>query len=58
MVYLEIFNQNIAILGSGNIGSAIAKGFILSSMIKPDQIILTRRKTSLLTAFEKKDALF
>jgi len=55
---LEIFNQNIAILGSGNIGSAIAKGFILSSMIKPVQIILTRRNTKLLSAFEKKDALF
>ena len=57
MVYLEIFNQNIAILGSGNIGSAIAKGFILSSMIKPEQIILTRRNTKLLSAFEKKGCI-
>jgi len=57
VVYLEIFNQNIAILGSGNIGSAIAKGFILSSMIKPEQIILTRRNTKLLSAFEKKGCI-
>jgi len=54
---LEIFNQNIAILGSGNIGSAIAKGFILSAIIKPEQIILTRRNTKLLTAFEKKGCM-
>lgn len=54
---MEIFNKNIAIIGSGNIGSAIAKGFILSSMIKPDQLILTRRKTKLLMAFEKKGCL-
>ncbi len=57
MVCLEIFNQNLAILGTGNIGSAIAKGFILSSMIKPEQIILTRRKTKLLSAFEKKGCI-
>jgi pyrroline-5-carboxylate reductase len=52
--YLEIINENIAIIGSGNIGSAIAKGFMLSSMIKPEQITLTRRKTKLLMSFEKK----
>jgi pyrroline-5-carboxylate reductase len=57
VVCLEIFNQNLAILGTGNIGSAIAKGFILSSMIKPEQIILTRRKTKLLSAFEKKGCI-
>jgi pyrroline-5-carboxylate reductase len=57
VVYLEIFTQNITILGSGNIGSSIAKGFILSSMIKPEQIILTRRKTKLLTPFEKKGCI-
>ncbi len=51
---MEIINENIAIIGSGNIGSAIAKGFILSSMIKPEQITLTRRKTKLLISFEKK----
>jgi pyrroline-5-carboxylate reductase len=51
---LEIINENIAIIGSGNIGSAIAKGFMLSSMIKPEQITLTRRKTNLLMSFEKK----
>ncbi len=54
---MEIFNQNIAILGCGNIGSAVAKGLILSSMIKPEQLILTRRKTNLLSAFEKKGCI-
>lgn len=57
MVELEIFSQNIAILGSGNIGTAIAKGLILSSMIKPEQIILTRRKTKLLNTFAKKGCI-
>ena len=51
---MEIINETVAIIGSGNIGSAIAKGFILSSMIKPEHIILTRRKTELLKIFQKK----
>jgi pyrroline-5-carboxylate reductase len=54
---LEILNQKVAILGSGNIGSAIAKGLLLSSIIKPNQIILTRRKIKLLTHFEKKGCI-
>lgn len=54
---MEILNENIAIIGSGNIGSAIAKGFLLSSMIKPEKMILTRRKTNLLTSFEKKGCI-
>lgn len=49
-----MLNQNIAIIGSGNIGCAIAKGLLLSSMLKPEQLILTRRKIKLLTSFEKK----
>jgi pyrroline-5-carboxylate reductase len=57
VVYLEILNQKVAIIGSGNIGSAIAKGLLLSSMIKPNQIILTRRKIKLLTHFEKKGCI-
>jgi len=54
---LDLKDLRIAIIGSGNIGSAIAKGFILSSMIKPEQIILTRRKTNLLATFAKKGCI-
>jgi len=47
-------NQNIAIIGGGNIGSAIAKGFILSGEIKPERITITRRKIDLLKKFSEK----
>lgn len=39
---------NVAILGGGNIGTAMAKGFALSGKISPGNIIITRRKTHLL----------
>lgn len=35
--------QNIAILGAGNIGSAIARGLVASGSFTPRQVILTRR---------------
>lgn len=35
--------QHIAILGSGNIGLALAKGLVKASIFKPQQITLTRR---------------
>lgn len=44
----------IAIIGGGNIGSAIAKGFLLSGCFKPEQITITRRKTELLKSFADK----
>ncbi len=37
------FDKGIAILGGGNIGTAIATGFINSGAIKPSQIYITRR---------------
>lgn len=49
MVRVEITNEDsIAILGKGNIGTAIAKGLIGSSRFSPGQIIITRRKVHLL----------
>jgi len=44
----------ISIIGGGNIGSAIAKGFLLSGCISPEQITITRRKTNLLKSFSDK----
>jgi pyrroline-5-carboxylate reductase len=35
--------QHIAILGSGNIGLALAKGLVKAGIFTPQQITLTRR---------------
>lgn len=40
--------QTIAILGCGNIGTAIARGLVRSGRFKTDRLILTRRKVELL----------
>ena len=42
--------QHIAILGSGNIGLALAKGLVKAKIFTPEQIILTRRNTSALNS--------
>jgi pyrroline-5-carboxylate reductase len=36
-------NSKIAIIGGGNLGSAIAEGLIKSKFIAPDHITVTRR---------------
>ena len=45
---MELSDNHIAIIGGGNIGSAIAKGFMLSNKFSPGQIIITRRNVHLL----------
>ncbi|MFI5139756.1 MAG: pyrroline-5-carboxylate reductase [Sphingobacteriales bacterium] len=42
--------QHIAILGSGNIGLSLAKGLVKAGICKPQQITLTRRNVSALSA--------
>lgn len=44
-------NKNIAILGAGNIGTAIATGLAASVNFEPNQITLTRRRLSLLESY-------
>ncbi len=51
---VRTLDSNIAIIGGGNIGSAIAKGFLLSGCFSPKQITITRRKTEFLTVFTDK----
>lgn len=46
-------SSHIAILGAGNIGTAIASGLLQSGNFKAEQITLTRRKVGLLESFEK-----
>ena len=43
--------QNIAILGSGNIGLSLAKGLVKSGICKPQQITLTRRNLDALDEY-------
>ena len=45
--------NNIAILGAGKIGQAIAKGMILSGKFSPSQITLTRKNLSLLNHLQR-----
>lgn len=45
--------KNIAIIGGGNLGAAIAEGLIKSNFIKPKNIAVTRRNTEPLAYLEK-----
>ncbi|MGF1669762.1 MAG: pyrroline-5-carboxylate reductase [Balneolaceae bacterium] len=45
--------KRIAILGAGNIGTAIAKGLVNSGIYETNQITLTRRRLNLLDEYEK-----
>lgn len=46
--------KKVAILGSGNIGSAIAEGIVGSKLYKAEDIFITRRNPELLRSFTKK----
>ena len=46
--------QKIAIIGGGNLATAIAEGLIASGFAKPADIIITKRNTSTLKPYEKK----
>lgn len=45
--------KNIAILGGGNLGKAIARGISEKSLADPGQIMITRRNLASLQSFEK-----
>ncbi len=47
------FNKKLAILGAGNLGTAIARGLYESGKYKPKRITLTRRHIERLEEFEK-----
>ena len=48
-------NHNIAIIGGGNLGTAIAEGLIASKFSKPSEIIITKRNLAALKPLEKKE---
>jgi pyrroline-5-carboxylate reductase len=44
----------VAILGAGNIGTAIADGIVQGTQLKPAEVLLTRRKSDLLAPFAQR----
>lgn len=50
-------SKKIAIIGGGNLGSAIAEGLINSGFIKPEHIIVTKRNITTLKPLEEKGVL-
>jgi len=47
--------KKIAILGAGNIGTAIARGLVSSGLARPQDITLTRRRAELLEPLRKEN---
>ena len=47
------YKNRLAILGGGNIGQAMARGFINSKKVRPEHITITRKHTELLETFKK-----
>lgn len=47
-------SQKIAIIGGGNLGSAIAEGLLDSGFVQPQDLIVTRRNTTLLSSLKEK----
>ncbi|MBK7257844.1 MAG: pyrroline-5-carboxylate reductase [Ignavibacteriae bacterium] len=50
---MNISGMRIAILGTGNIGAAIARGVVSAGLLTHDRIILTRRHEAALQSFAK-----
>jgi pyrroline-5-carboxylate reductase len=47
-------NKRIAIIGGGNLGTAIAEGLLKSKFSKPSEIIITKRNTTTLKSLKDK----
>ncbi|MBX3255060.1 MAG: pyrroline-5-carboxylate reductase [Chitinophagaceae bacterium] len=50
-------NKKIAIIGGGNLGTAIAEGLILSGFVQPGQLLITKRNIRTLSRLEEKGVL-
>jgi len=50
-------NRKIAIIGGGNLGTAIAEGLIQSGFVQPKHILITKRNIHSLNALERKGVL-
>jgi pyrroline-5-carboxylate reductase len=49
---MKKLEKKVAVIGCGNIGSAIARGLTKSGLVDPGKMILTRRHTDSLAAFQ------
>ena len=49
-----IMSKKIAIIGGGNLGAAMAEGLINSGFVLPENLMVTRRNTELLSSLEEK----
>jgi pyrroline-5-carboxylate reductase len=52
-----VANKKIAIIGGGNLGTAIAEGLVKSGFTRPEHIMVTRRTVSALKALEEQGIL-
>lgn len=50
-------SKKIAIIGGGNLGSAIAEGLINSGFIQPNQLLITKRNISTLDSLKERGVL-
>ncbi len=50
-------NKKIAIIGGGNLGTAIAEGLISSGFVLPEHIIITKRNITTLKSLEEKGVM-
>jgi pyrroline-5-carboxylate reductase len=50
-------NKKIAIIGGGNLGTAIAEGLVKSGFVKPEHVIITKRNIRSLKPLEEKGVL-
>src|SRR3954469_835810 len=50
-------NKKIAIIGGGNLGTAIAEGLINSGFTLPEHILITKRNIKTLAALEKRGVM-
>src|SRR6201996_3614107 len=50
-------NKKIAIIGGGNLGTAIAEGLIQSGFVDPKHILITKRNIHTLHALERRGVL-
>ncbi len=49
----KLINMKIAIIGTGNLGKAIANGLLDSKLVKPENLTLTKRNYKSLESFDK-----
>ncbi len=49
-------NRKIAIIGGGNLGTAIAEGLIQDGFVQPKQILITKRRIETLHQLERTGA--